>query len=82
MMRTDVRLFAAARQLAGTDRVTLELPDGSSAAQLRAALAALVPELDSLLPHMLVAIDNQYVDDSVRIVPGADVALIPPVSGG
>jgi len=81
-MKTEVRLFAGARQLARTERVTLDVPAGSTAAEIRAALAASVPALRPLLPHMLVAVDNQYVDDADPIGPEAEIALIPPVSGG
>lgn len=81
-MKTEVRLFASARQLAQTERVTLDLPAGSTAAEIRAALAAAVPALRPLLPHMLVAVNNQYINDAAPIPPEAEIAFIPPVSGG
>jgi len=81
-MRVDVQLFAVARQRAGRPRVAVELPGGATVAELRRALAARCPELAALLPHLMIAVDAEYADDARPIPPGAEVAVIPPVSGG
>jgi len=77
-----VRLFAVARQWAGRDSVTLDLPDGASLAQLRRRLAEEVPQLSQAMGQMTFAIGAQYADDRATIPPDAEVACIPPVSGG
>ena len=77
-----VRLFARARDLAGADAVTVELPAGATVAELRTALAAACPTLAPLLPRSAVAVNEEFAGDSVRIPPGAELALLPPVSGG
>ena len=81
-MNCEVRLFAVARQLAGADKVTVTLAEGATVADLRAALARAVPELAPLVAHMLFAVGNDYVSDESGLAPGAEVACIPPVSGG
>ena len=81
-MKVPVRLFAVARQLAGQDRVTLELPEGATLAQLRARLAEEVPELAGLLDRIAMAVGTEYADDGTTIPPDTEVACIPPVSGG
>ena len=81
-MTVQIRLFAAARQLAGRDIVELELPPGATVAQLRVALAQRVPQLADLMDHCLLAVDCEYVGDETGIEPGAQFACIPPVSGG
>ncbi len=81
-MKVDVRLFAVARDLAGSDLISLELPAGSTVAQLRARLAAEVPALAGVLPHILIAVGSEYVRDDAIIPAGSEVACIPPVSGG
>ena len=81
-MNVRVRLFAVARQAAGRDSVEIELPEGATIADLRDRLAIEVPPLSGLLPHMMFAIDAQYVPLGTVLRPGADVACIPPVSGG
>lgn len=81
-MNVRVRLFAVAKQAARSDWIDLELPEGSTVAQLRSRLGAQMPQLSGLLRQMMFAIDAQYADDGTIITPGADVACVPPVSGG
>ncbi len=81
-MSVQVRLFAVARELAGADVVSLELPALGTVRDLRAALAAEVPALAEILPHVLFAIDSQYVAEESVVPDGIEVACIPPVSGG
>jgi sulfur-carrier protein len=81
-MKIRVRLFAAARQLAGRESLIVELADGATVAELRLVLAGLCPELTTLLPHALWAVDAEYARDQDRVSEGCEVACIPPVSGG
>ena len=81
-MKVRVRLFAAARQAAGSDRVELELPDGATIGQLRRRLMEEFPQISALTAQVMFAVDTQYAPDSKEIRPEADVACIPPVSGG
>ena len=81
-MNVQVRLFAAARDVAGCDRVEVLLPDPATVADLRAAICQQYPKLDASIRHSLLAINNQYADDATIIPANADVAWIPPVSGG
>lgn len=81
-MNVRLQLFAVARQLAGGDLLELTLPDGATVAGLRRELAARVPELRSLVPHFMFAINAEYASDDAAIPPDAVVACIPPVSGG
>ena len=81
-MKLRVKLFAAAKDLARADSVTIELPDNATAANLREALATQVSALETILPHALFAVDANYADDATVLTEQSDVALIPPVSGG
>ena len=81
-MKLDVRLFARARDAAGAERITVDLPTGARVADLRTALAEQSPNLRPLAPCLLVAIGTDYADDSVALSPQSDVACFPPVSGG
>ena len=82
MTTIRVRLFARARDLAGADAVDVDLPAGATVAGLRARLAERVPALRDLLPRAAVAVNEDFADDDTPIPPGAEVAIIPPVSGG
>lgn len=81
-MTVRVQLFALAKDLAQTGLVELSLRDGATVGDLRRALAEQVPALASVLGHVLFAINAEYATDGTVIPPGADVACIPPVSGG
>lgn len=81
-MNVSVKLFAGARQSAGCDTLVVELPAEATVAELRARLVQCEPALEAILPHLLFAVDQEYVDDDALIPEGAEVACIPPVSGG
>jgi len=81
-MRITVKLFAAARQRAGSEAIEIELPPSATVANLRAALAEQHPNLASLLPHARLAINSDYAADHAIIPAAAEIAIIPPVSGG
>jgi molybdopterin synthase sulfur carrier subunit len=81
-MKARVQMFAVARQLSGREAVELNLPDAATLADLRAALAVEVPPLKHLMPHLMFAINTEYASDEAIIPGGADIACIPPVSGG
>jgi len=77
-----IRLFAVARQVVGCDSVELELAEKATITQLRRAMADQIPELAGLVGHMTFAVDTEYADDKTKISPNAEIACIPPVSGG
>ena len=74
-MRITVRLFAGLRERAGSDHVELELPDDARAGDVLAAM-------DLLPGQCIVALDMEYASPDEPVLPGHEVALIPPVSGG
>ncbi len=81
-VRVTVRLFALARQRAGRAELVLDLPEPVTVASLKRALAAL-PELAPLVPQLMIAVNADYAGDDQKVIPeGAEVAAIPPVSGG
>jgi molybdenum cofactor biosynthesis protein MoaC/molybdopterin converting factor subunit 1 len=82
-MQVELRLFAILRERAGTDRMTVELPDEATVADALAA-AGQRPELAELIGRMpvRVALNREYVEDSAAVAAGDELALIPPVSGG
>jgi molybdopterin converting factor subunit 1 len=81
-VRVIVRLFAVARQRAGQAEIAVDVPEPATVAALKAAMAAAHPALAPLVPQLMIAIDSEYADDQGLIPPGAEVAAIPPVSGG
>lgn len=81
-MKARVRLFAVARQLAGSDSVEVDLPDGATVLGLRNAIQDQFPELAPVIRHAAFAVNTEYAQDETRIPEDAEIACIPPVSGG
>lgn len=81
-MNVQVKLFALAREAAGSNAITVELPAGATVGDLRRQLASQYPSLAPLVGQMLVAVDAEYAEDEQRLDDGAEIACIPPVSGG
>ncbi len=81
-MNVRVLLFAAARELAGTGQIELQLPEEATIGELRRQLAGEVPRLANLLPQVMFAVDAAYVRDEDPVRPNCEIACIPPVSGG
>jgi molybdopterin converting factor subunit 1 len=81
-MKVHVRLFARAKDLAGVEMVSLELPDGACVNDLRRRLSVDHPALAALLERSAIAVDNEFADNDVVLSPRAEIALLPPVSGG
>lgn len=81
-MKQRVKLFAVARQRIGREAIDVELPAAATVAHLRDGIAEQFSPLADLLAHVRFAVNSDYANDSSQIPPGADVALIPPVSGG
>jgi len=81
-MSIEIKLFAVAKQIAGTDSITVTLAPHATIGQLRLCLQRQFPELQSLLSQLRFAVNADYANDATVIPPDAEVACIPPVSGG
>lgn len=81
-MLREVLLFAAAAELAAARTITIDLPPTVTAADVLAALGQQLPELAELLPACRLAVDQTFVGPDFLVPAGAELALIPPVSGG
>jgi MoaE-MoaD fusion protein len=77
-----VLYFAAARERAGTSREALEVEPGLTARGLLELLAGRHPSLAPLCAHLRVAVNQEFCAPEDLVPEGAEVALIPPVSGG
>jgi molybdopterin converting factor subunit 1 len=80
-MSIHVLYFAGAREAAGTSRETLARAP-ATVAELRASLAEAHPALSRILPRCRIAVDQEFAPDDAPLRDGAEVAVVPPVSGG
>lgn len=81
-MTVTIRLFARAKDLAGAESLCVTLPEKATVADLRRCLAAEHPRLGPLLTRSAFAVNNEFADDARSVSPLAEIALLPPVSGG
>lgn len=81
-MRVSLLAFASAAEALGGAEHDLELPAGASVAELRGELERRHPAVAPLWPRLAVAVDGELADAETALRDGAEVALLPPVSGG
>ncbi len=81
-MNVKVRLFARAKEIAGSDCVTVDVPDTAKVLDIRNALSTQFPDLSTLASSLLISLGTDYADDTTSVPCGAEVACFPPVSGG
>lgn len=81
-MKIRLLAFATAADALGTGETELEVPDGSRISDLRAQLDRDHPGMVPLWPRLAVALDGRIVPPDTPLEDGAEVALLPPVSGG
>jgi molybdopterin converting factor subunit 1 len=75
-----VLLFARLRDLLGADQIAID--DVGSVGELRRQLMQRHPQAAAFIEKCAVAVNDEFADDRAPIPKGADVALLPPVSGG
>ncbi|GMI26102.1 hypothetical protein TeGR_g4911 [Tetraparma gracilis] len=78
-----VLFFASSRSLA-LPSTLLSLPAPSSTASLLPVLLARFPKLRELVDAggMVLSVDGEYATGDTPLRDGAEVAVIPPISGG
>jgi len=81
-MKIRVKLFAAAKQLAGAEAITVDVAEPTTVAAVREAMIQHNPPLKDVLRYATFAVNAEYVGTNAILPPDADVACIPPVSGG
>jgi len=81
-MHVRLLAFASASDALGTSELELELPEPARVADLRAWLDARYPALAPLWPRLAVAVNGSIARSDDPLSEGAEVALLPPVSGG
>ena len=79
-MKVKVLAFGIAKDIFGGASKDVDI-DGSTAGDLKSALEATYPRLKQLASYM-VAVNNEYAQDSSLLTERDEIAIIPPVSGG
>ena len=81
-MQVRLLFFATLKDIVGARQLQIDLPAGSTIADLLTRLESSYPRFKDYRPVLLTAINEDYVDKNARINEGDEVAIFPPVSGG
>ena len=81
-MKVSLLLFASLRDALGERSLSVDVAEGATVADLKQQLGAAYPKIEPMLETVVCAIDDDYVRVETVLRDGAEVALIPPVSGG
>ena len=81
-MLLNIRLFARARDLAGADTISVEVPDTATVGDLRSSLHEQFPALAPVIQNLHVAIGTDYANDAATLDESQSISCFPPVSGG
>ena len=77
-----VQFFSQLKEIVGASEITLDLPDGTSVADLLTLLYRDFPELEKWDHGLLVGAGLTFVARDHVIQPNDEIAIMPPVQGG
>lgn len=81
-MKIRVLAFATAADALGCRELELELEDGATVNDLLARLVDDAPELGPIRDRLAIAVNGKLERPDTTLEDAAEVALLPPVSGG
>jgi len=80
-MTLEIMAFGITKDIVGKTLINFDLPDGSSVKELKQKLTERYPEMEALT-SLLIAVNEEYGDETHILKERDEIALIPPVSGG
>ncbi|UXP32467.1 molybdopterin converting factor subunit 1 [Reichenbachiella agarivorans] len=80
-MQISILAFGIARDILGTSTFDMEIKDGQTVAEIVDELKSKYAAFNKL-NSVLLAVNEDYVDDDYIVQQGDELAIIPPVSGG
>ncbi|MEB3330004.1 MAG: MoaD/ThiS family protein [Candidatus Sericytochromatia bacterium] len=78
----EIRLFSLLREQVGASAVRVRVPAGTTVGALPRLLREAEPRLAPFLEVSRVAVNRTFAPAGQALMPGDEVALIPPVGGG
>ena len=81
-MQVTVLFLGPARDFSGMESSILDLPERSTAGQLKHQLVERFPKLGKSVASIRMAVNCAFAADDQMLRNGDEVAVIPPVSGG
>lgn len=81
-MKTNILLFSYLKEKAQRPLIEVEINNPLKPEELFLLIEDELPALKGLLINSKVAMNGDYLNDDEQILPGEEIAIIPPVSGG
>lgn len=81
-MKIHVQFFSRLRELAGVSEMEIEVPAGSTSADLLELLYLRTPALREWDQSILIAAGVEFVGRDYILQPGDQISIMPPVQGG
>jgi len=81
-MKVKCLFFAGAKDIVGKSPIEFEINEGTTTTNFKKILLAQHPSLEKILTTSLLAVNQEYVETSVVLKDGDEIAVIPPISGG
>jgi molybdopterin synthase catalytic subunit len=81
-MRIRVVYLGILKDLAGKGTESVEVADGARVSDLWLQLVTMYPKFKGFANSAAVAVNQEYAPPATKLIEGAEVALLPPVSGG
>lgn len=82
LITVRVLLFSVLRERLGASQIDVSLERGCNTKDLLQKLIETHPDVRSYAAVTRLAVNEEYVESSVDLIDGDEVALITPVSGG
>tara|TARA_Y100000590_G_scaffold422507_1_gene527319 strand:- start:1059 stop:1304 length:246 start_codon:yes stop_codon:yes gene_type:complete len=81
MIKIKIKCFSQVRYAMGKDEIIMDIEVGSTTSDLESFIIEKVEgKLDNI--SLRVAVNQKYVQGSIELKDGDEVAFIPPVQGG
>ena len=81
-MKVQVQFFSRLRDLAGRSEIDLEVPEGTTVADLLEMLYSQTPALRAWDKSILLASGVEFVGRDYVLKPDDQISIMPPVQGG
>lgn len=81
-MQISVRLGPSLSQVAGAARLQVQVPESATVADLLNLLGNTYTDLAPSLPTTAVVIAGNVVTHDTLLIPGEEVSILQPISGG
>jgi len=81
MTSIKIKAFGITREIVGKRELVIEMNGDKTVSGLRKILDEKYPGMKGL-KSLLIAVNNEYADDTTLLKDEDEIALIPPVSGG